>query len=142
MLPAYHVLPCSPPSFRPRHLFTYLGIYLTLARGRIQTERKRESKFTYTALNRFDLYGESAAYRLLLSDPSTGTVPVDFTKIFFSKSFPLSTGRASSDPGPPSDCDAYARGLRTGYGATAQWSARRDTVDGLVGCKSPLFTHL
>ncbi|KAF2254974.1 Cloroperoxidase [Trematosphaeria pertusa] len=53
--------------------------------GRVKTERCRNPKFSYTALNRFNSYSESAIYSELLRDPKTDTVPIEFIKIFFAQ---------------------------------------------------------
>lgn len=68
----------TPPS-----ICVYPAGFLTSARGRVKTERCRNPKFSYTALNRFNSYSESAIYSELLRDPKTDTVPIEFIKIFF-----------------------------------------------------------
>lgn len=57
---------------------------LTIHRGRIQTERQRDPKFSYSPTNRFNSYAESAVYFGALQDAKTATVPLEFIKVLFS----------------------------------------------------------
>ncbi|KAF2000744.1 Cloroperoxidase [Amniculicola lignicola CBS 123094] len=51
--------------------------------GRVQTSCARNSKFTYGPTQQFNSYLETAIYFRLLSNPATGTTPLEFVKIFF-----------------------------------------------------------
>ncbi|KAF2789084.1 Cloroperoxidase [Melanomma pulvis-pyrius CBS 109.77] len=51
--------------------------------GRIQSAKKSNPKFTFTASGQFNSYVESSIYMQLLKNPATGTTPLPFIKIFF-----------------------------------------------------------
>ncbi|PVI03381.1 Chloroperoxidase [Periconia macrospinosa] len=51
--------------------------------SRIQASRKTNPHFSYTTTNRFSSYSETGVYYMVLQDPTTGTVPIDYLKILF-----------------------------------------------------------
>lgn len=62
-------------------------------RGRIQASRATNPNFAYTAINRFTSYSETLVYYMVLQDPATQSVPVDFLKVFFEEErFPVAEG--------------------------------------------------
>lgn len=58
--------------------------------NRVQTESKRDPKFTYTPQQFILSYGETALYLSVMGDPITGIAPLDYVKIFFGKPNPTS----------------------------------------------------
>ncbi|PSN70441.1 Cloroperoxidase, partial [Corynespora cassiicola Philippines] len=53
--------------------------------NRVKTEHDRNPSFSYGPAAQFNSYVETATYFDLLKNPATGTVPVEFIKIFFSQ---------------------------------------------------------
>ncbi|KAF2205890.1 Cloroperoxidase [Delitschia confertaspora ATCC 74209] len=90
----YNVANGDVHTFHPRLFRQFLGYLgdsgcvdlLAVARarwGRIQKEKERDSKFVFGAQQRYFSLSESASYWMLLKDPKTGKVPLEWVKIFF-----------------------------------------------------------
>jgi hypothetical protein len=63
--------------------FKFTGEMLIKARGRVKTERVRNSKFSFRTQDQFNSYAETTLFKNVLGDQKTGTVSLDFIKIFF-----------------------------------------------------------
>ncbi|KAF2651618.1 Cloroperoxidase [Lophiostoma macrostomum CBS 122681] len=51
--------------------------------SRILTEKGRDPKFQYSARDRFNSYAETSIYFSVLQDPVSGSVPLEWLKVFF-----------------------------------------------------------